>query len=217
MRDLFDSIYRGFPIGSYLFWRNTISGKTHQIGAAKKEHDDPGLLIIDGQQRLTALYAVFRNQAAKDETYENRQITIAFNPVTEEFRVADASTVKNPEYINNISDYLTRASTHKFINGYIDQLKKYYAQLRVKQAAIRKKVEQEGDLTKQDIELITTKIKGQPIVSDEVRTILEKLEDPQEKEADNNGESEEDDRESNGNQEAASQDTLSARRAKNCC
>lgn len=49
------------------------------------------------------------------------------------------------QYINNISDYLTRASTHKFINGYIDQLKKSYAQLRVKQAGIRKKVEQEID------------------------------------------------------------------------
>ena len=207
VRDLFDSIYRGFPIGSYLFWRNTVSGKTHQIGTAKKEHDDPGLLIIDGQQRLTALYAVFRKQAVKDESYENRNITIAFNPVTEEFRVADASTVKNPEYINNISDYLTRASTHKFINTYIDQLKKYYAQLQVKQAAIREKVEQDGDLTKQDIELITTKIKGQPIVSDEVRTIFEKLEEPQEKDADANGEMEDDDKESNGNHEAASHDS----------
>jgi uncharacterized protein with ParB-like and HNH nuclease domain len=58
VRDLFDSIYRGFPIGSYLFWHNTVAGKTHQIGTTKKEHEDPVLLIIDGQQRLTAMYAV---------------------------------------------------------------------------------------------------------------------------------------------------------------
>src|ERR1017187_3530699 len=175
VRDLLDSIYKGFPIGSYLFWRKTLSGKTHQIGTGKKEHDDPVLLIIDGQQRLTALYAVFRNQSVRGDDYENRKIVIAFNPQTEEFRVADASTGKNPEYIKNISDYLTRGSTLGFINGYLDQLKKYYAQLQVKQAAIRKKVEQDVDLTKQDIELITNKIKGQPTISDDERTILDKL------------------------------------------
>ena len=57
---------------------------------------------------------------------------MAFNPQTEEFRVADASTAKNPEYIKNISDYLTRGATRTFINGYIDQLMKYHAQLQVK-------------------------------------------------------------------------------------
>ena len=36
VRDLFDSLYRGFPIGSYLLWRNTANGRTHQIG--EREH-----------------------------------------------------------------------------------------------------------------------------------------------------------------------------------
>jgi hypothetical protein len=195
VRDLFDSIYKGFPIGSYLFWRKSLSGKTHHIGTGKKEHDDPVLLIIDGQQRLTALYAVFRNQSVRGDDYENRKIVIAFNPQTEEFRVADASTAKNPEYIKNISDYLTRGATRTFINSYIDQLKKYYAQLQVKQAAIRKKIEQGVDFTKQDIELIANKIKGQPTISDDERTILDKLigsketewEDEEEENGDSNG------------------------------
>jgi hypothetical protein len=195
VRDLFDSIYKGFPIGSYLFWRKSLSGKTHHIGTGKKEHDDPVLLIIDGQQRLTALYAVFRNQSVRGDDYENRKIVIAFNPQTEEFRVADASTAKNPEYIKNISDYLTGGSTRTFINSYIDQLKKYYAQLQVKQAAIRKKIEQNVDFTKQDIELITNKIKGQPTISDDEKTILDKLvgsketepEDEEEENGDLNG------------------------------
>jgi hypothetical protein len=83
VRDLFDSIYRGYPIGSYLFWRNTVAGRAHHIGTTQKQHDDPALLIIDGQQRLTALYAVFRNQEVKDEHYDNRKIVIAFNPVSD--------------------------------------------------------------------------------------------------------------------------------------
>src|ERR1700686_3061019 len=66
VRDLFDSIYRGYPIGSYLFWRNTVAGKSHAIGTDLKQHEDPALLIIDGQQRLTALYAVFRDKEVKD-------------------------------------------------------------------------------------------------------------------------------------------------------
>jgi len=109
VRDLFDSLYRGFPIGSYLLWRNTANGRTHQIGEREHEHKDPNLLIIDGQQRLTALYSVFRGVAVKDENYEDRIMTIAFNPVTEEFRVADAATQRNPEFINNITDLFSKA------------------------------------------------------------------------------------------------------------
>jgi hypothetical protein len=184
VRDLFDSIYRGFPIGSYLFWRNTVAGKAHHIGTAKKEHDDPVLLIIDGQQRLTALYAVFRNQLVKDENYDNRRIAIAFNPVTEEFKVADATTERNPEYVNNISEFMTRASTRTFINTYIDQLKKYYKQLSAKQAAIRAKIAQGEDLNQQDIDLITTTLKGHQAISDDERAVLDKFEEPAAKDLD---------------------------------
>lgn len=205
VRDLFDSIYRGFPIGSYLFWRNTIAGKAHHIGVAERQHEDPALLIIDGQQRLTALYAVFRDQEVKDENYDNRKIVIAFNPVTEQFKVADASTERNPEYIDNISDFLTRASTRTFINGYLKQLAKYYNDLSVKQSVIRTKLEQDADLNKQDIELVTDKIKAQPDISDEERALLEKLEEPAEGEAEEKAEGEaaeaNGDREENGNHE----------------
>jgi len=33
VRDLFDSMYRGFPIGYLLFWENGYSGEHHTIGA----------------------------------------------------------------------------------------------------------------------------------------------------------------------------------------
>jgi hypothetical protein len=204
VRDLFDSIYRGFPIGSYLFWRNTVAGKTHQIGAAKKEHEDPVLLIIDGQQRLTALYAVFRNKLVRDDSYDNRRITIAFNPVTEEFKVADASTERNPEYVNNISEFLSNTGTRKYINAYLGQLTKYYAQLNKRQAAIAAKLKSDDDLTQQDIDLVTTLIKGQSAISDEEVAILEKLERRVEKDVeDNNG----DPRQGEENDEPATSDS----------
>jgi Uncharacterized conserved protein len=135
VRDLFDSLYRGFPIGSYLLWRNSANGRAHQIGLQDREHKDPSLLIIDGQQRLTALYSVFRGKAVKDENYEDRTIVIAFNPLTEEFRVADAATQRNPEFINNATDLLIKASTRTFINEYLEKLKNEKETLKKKQSS----------------------------------------------------------------------------------
>src|SRR6516162_5825741 len=59
VRDLFDSMYRGFPVGYLLFWENGAANGTKQIGLEAKAHRVPSRLIV-GQQRLTSLYAVFR-------------------------------------------------------------------------------------------------------------------------------------------------------------
>ena len=59
VRDLFDSMYRGFPIGYLLFWENGFSGVHRTIGVEGKQKV-PRLLIVDGQQRLTSLYAVIK-------------------------------------------------------------------------------------------------------------------------------------------------------------
>ena len=197
-----EAIFVDGALVEFLFWRETVAGKTHHIGTTKKEHDDPVLLIIDGQQRLTALYAVFRNQLVKDENYDNRRIVIAFNPATEEFKVADATTARNSEYVNNISDFLTRASTRTFINGYIEQLKKYYKQLSVKQVTIRAKLAQGEEFNRLDADFIATKIKGLSTISDAERAVLEKLEEPPVKDLDTN---DEEDKEGSDNQEFANE------------
>ncbi|MGQ0669708.1 MAG: DUF262 domain-containing protein [Actinomycetota bacterium] len=59
VRDLFDSMYRGFPVGYLLFWANGLPGEYRQIGADGKQKA-PRLLIVDGQQRLTSLFAVLK-------------------------------------------------------------------------------------------------------------------------------------------------------------
>lgn len=102
VRDLFDSMYRGFPVGYLLFWA-TGSGNGHkQIGTDSKQKV-PELLIVDGQQRLTSLYSVIKGVPVVREDYRTDHIYIAFNPLREKFEVTDAAIRKDPEFIPDIS------------------------------------------------------------------------------------------------------------------
>jgi hypothetical protein len=135
VRDLFDSMYRGYPIGYFLLWNNNTGEKLSHIGLDDKMHKVPNMLIIDGQQRLTALYSIIKKQEVKDKDYKFRRIKIAFNPVLEEFRVADAATVKNKEYINDISEVFA-SGTWQFTNNYLIQYREYVTELNEKYKAI---------------------------------------------------------------------------------
>ncbi len=174
IRDLFDSLYKGFPIGSYLLWRNTAGGRTHQIGMKVREYKNPNLLIIDGQQRLTALYSVFRGVPVKNDNYEDRLIVIAFNPTTEEFKVADATTERNHEFINSITDLFSKPSTRTFINSYLERFRKEKDSLKKKYLLLVNKITEETKLNKGDIRLLNDKIKNQKIF-EENKIIWEKL------------------------------------------
>ena len=60
-----------------------------------------------------------------NEANEQQLIKIAFNPLTEEFSVANASSDNNPEFISNISDiWASGTGTFSFINDFINQLAK---------------------------------------------------------------------------------------------
>ncbi|MDE2957540.1 MAG: DUF262 domain-containing protein [Bacteroidota bacterium] len=54
VRDLFDSMYRGFPVGNLLFWETGAQQGARQIGP-QSHQATPRLMIVDGQQRLTSL------------------------------------------------------------------------------------------------------------------------------------------------------------------
>jgi hypothetical protein len=102
IRDLLDSMYRGFPVGYLLFWQNAVTDGARPIGADSKQKV-PRLLIVDGQQRLTSLYAVIKGIEVIRENYERERIGIAFSPLQEKFEVADAAVRKDPSFIENIS------------------------------------------------------------------------------------------------------------------
>lgn len=123
VRDLFDSMYRGFPVGYFLFWENAQTNGVKQIGVGDKAHSAPSRLIVDGQQRLTSLYAVFRGKRVLDEDYRERKIEIAFCPRTGAFEVADAAIKRDPEWIPNISElWASGNSSFKMVKGFLKTL-----------------------------------------------------------------------------------------------
>jgi hypothetical protein len=102
VRDLFDSMYKGYPVGYLLFWKNGVAESHRSIGTEVKQKS-PSLVIVDGQQRLTSLYAVVKGISVIREDFESEKIQIAFNPVEERFEVADAAVSRDKSFIPNIS------------------------------------------------------------------------------------------------------------------
>lgn len=124
VRDLFDSMYRGYPVGFFLFWETGADGvETKVIGDTNKQKT-PSLLIVDGQQRLTSLYAVIRREAVLRENFERENIRIAFRPQNGTFAVPDATTERDPEYILDVSQVF-RTDTFEFVSDYLERLRSH--------------------------------------------------------------------------------------------
>ena len=107
VRDLIDSLYSGYPTGYIITWKNP-DVKTKDGVIAGGKH-----VLIDGQQRVTALMAAIN----KD------RIKIAFNPLaidsTKRFEVQDASHLKDKKWIPDISvifkpDFKQRAFENQY-------------------------------------------------------------------------------------------------------
>ena len=82
VRDLIDSLYKGYPVGYIITWKNpNVKLKDGTISEGKQ-------ILIDGQQRVTALSAAIRGNEVLNSEYKKKRIRIAFNPKTEEFAVA---------------------------------------------------------------------------------------------------------------------------------
>jgi hypothetical protein len=123
VRDLLDSIYKGYPIGYLLFWENANRSDYKNIGFDEKKRKIPRFLIIDGQQRLTALFAVLRDQEIMTPDFEKKKIKIAFKPIDAVFQVGDAATDRDPEYIPNISVLWSGEGDYFIINKFLSSLK----------------------------------------------------------------------------------------------
>ena len=127
VRDLFDSMLRGYPIGYVMLWESPsdYEEKKTSIGGNKKIYEEPKELVIDGQQRLTALVAAMYGVKVKDKSYEEREIKISFNPLTREFAVWTFAIDRDQEWINKISDvFLSKENNSftKFRRAYISGL-----------------------------------------------------------------------------------------------
>lgn len=101
VRDLVDSMYQGFPVGELMFWESRDGDHTKQIGHGDKTQE-ASMQIIDGQQRLTSLYAVLKGLDVWREDYSRERIKLAFNPLLERFEVTTPVFERSAEWIPDI-------------------------------------------------------------------------------------------------------------------
>ena len=115
VRDLMDSLYKGFPVGYIIVWKNPdIRLKDGKISYGKK-------ILIDGQQRITAIQAAIVGQEVVDASYKKKRITIAFNPIEETFEVCNPAIRKNIRWISDIADVFDVGfDAWEFVNQYCE-------------------------------------------------------------------------------------------------
>ena len=125
VRNLFDSMMRGYPIGYLMLWECPTLDKKKSIGVDAHSYDSPKEVIIDGQQRLTSLYAVIKGKKVINSKFNEKSIIISYCPLEDKFEVGTNATKKDPEWIYNISELFTTSNAFKYTGDFIQALKTY--------------------------------------------------------------------------------------------
>lgn len=113
VRDLIDSLYREYPVGYIITW------KSPDVKLKDGTSSEGKQILIDGQQRVTALTAALLGQEVLDGNYKKRKIKIAFNIQTEEFQTNNPAIEKQEEWISDISEFMRDDfNTFDFISEY---------------------------------------------------------------------------------------------------
>ncbi len=98
VRNLLDSLYQGYPVGYLIAWRNpTVKLKDGTTSAGKR-------ILIDGQQRVTALMASLLGREVLTKDYETVRIRIAFHPQEERFEVANPAIRRDPAWFEDVAE-----------------------------------------------------------------------------------------------------------------
>lgn len=118
VRDLVDSLYHGYPTGYLITWKNP-DVKIKGGGVAEGK-----TVLIDGQQRVTALTAALAGKAVLNDDYESKRIKIAFNPLYEgedtPFAVLTPVIEKDSRWISDIAEFFAPDfDSWSFVNDYI--------------------------------------------------------------------------------------------------
>ena len=116
VRDLIDSLYKGYPVGYIITWKNPdVKLKDGTFALGKK-------VLIDGQQRITALTAAILGQEVVGSDYRKKRIKIAFNPREEKFEVSNPAIEKDSIWISDISKIFTNDfNTFSYIFKYCSE------------------------------------------------------------------------------------------------
>jgi hypothetical protein len=155
VRNLLDSLYLGYPVGYLISWRNpSVKLKDGTSSSGKR-------ILIDGQQRVTALMAAILGREVLTKDYQKVHIKIAFNPIEEKFEVTNPAIQKDSKWISDISEVFSPDSslldlTDSFVQGNPDSDKRSISRVLEKLRKIVNNhvgiIELDGDL---DIETVT--------------------------------------------------------------
>lgn len=123
VRDLMDSLYKGYPTGYIIIWQNpNVKLKDGTLSVGKK-------IVIDGQQRITALMTAIAGLPIVNDDYKKCRIKIAFNPFAalsddkeaEIFAVQDSSHLKSKKWIPDIAEiFQTGFNMFGFVREYCE-------------------------------------------------------------------------------------------------
>lgn len=116
VRNLLDSLYQGYPVGYLIAWRNpTVKLKDGTSSAGKR-------ILIDGQQRVTALMAALLGMEVVNKSYKTIRIRIAFHPVEEKFEVRNPAIAKDSAWIDDIASvFAPDASLMELSDNYTEK------------------------------------------------------------------------------------------------
>lgn len=112
VRDFIDSLYNGYPVGYIIAWRNPDVRLKDGTNATGKR------ILIDGQQRVTALMASLLGKEIIDKEYRKRRIVIAFHPSETRFEVSNPAIQKDKQWIPDIAEIF---HTNFSLLGFIDE------------------------------------------------------------------------------------------------
>lgn len=116
VRDFIDSLYRGYPVGYLIGWRNPSVRLKDGSESANK------MILIDGQQRMMALMAALLGKEIISKNYTKAKITIAFNPSEEKFEVTNPAIRKDRAWFPEISKlFESKLSLWRLVNDYCEK------------------------------------------------------------------------------------------------
>ena len=116
VRNLLDSLYQGYPVGYLIAWRNpTVKLKDGTPSAGKR-------ILIDGQQRVTALMAALLGREVLTKNYKTIRIRIAFHPDEERFEVSNPAIGRDSAWIDDIARvFAPEASLTELTDAYAEK------------------------------------------------------------------------------------------------
>jgi hypothetical protein len=178
VRDLIDSLYKGYPIGYLIAWRNpNIRLKDGKTSEGKK-------ILIDGQQRVSALTAAILGHQIVNKYYQKVKIQIAFNPLEERFEVFNTAIAKDNAWIKDISPIITgeervskivrdyRKSNPKVDEERLEDLLENLKQIIKKQVGL---IELDSDLDIETVTEIFIRINSQGVVLSQADFAMSKI------------------------------------------